>query len=121
MTYEEAKPFLKEGIKVRVVKCNCGWDRCVGKHLIEATLGRCFGSPTGWKYNDNDTELWATDELEILTNSDGSPWIGPRSNSSPFKVGDRVRVKNSEIKRTKGVRPAILRFNQMRERPCRLP
>lgn len=95
MTYEEAKPFLKEGMAVRVVSLAAD-----NSNYAPERKGR-IGTLTDWVEDCNKWRLRLEgseptdcffdkddEKLEILTNPDGSKWVHP----DEFKVGDRVKI-----------------------------
>src|SRR4051812_4421879 len=84
MKFEEAKKYLKEGMKVRFV----GDYECHDASVTTAVI-----TTLSQARNDGGGDHYFTDnhKLEILTNPDGSKWVGPGSQPiAKFKVGDRI-------------------------------
>lgn len=91
MRYEEAKQYLKEGMTICYVKVGpcCAFEN--------GDVGKIIFVDNRWKI-ENEFHLLQTksegyfqeDEIEILTNPDGTPWVHP--DKQKFKVGDRVMI-----------------------------
>lgn len=99
MKFEEAKPFLKEGMKVKGISISVFHDECDG---VIGTI-KFFGNDIHMVYPGSNYGAYLDngDELEILTKEDGiTPWEDPRKEPADppkFKVGDRVRVLKANI------------------------
>lgn len=73
MTYKEAKPHLKQGMRIKALTSEC--------HLTKERIYTYDGINT-FKQNGKHSCTfvdfnWQRFELEILTNSDGTPWVHP--------------------------------------------
>jgi hypothetical protein len=93
MRYEEAKPFLKEGMKVKIISGACCYNT-EGKTGIwneqNNRLVELEGVGYGW------CSLGPAAIIDILTESDGvTPWKDPRvkTEEPKFKVGDKLKKK----------------------------
>lgn len=106
MKYEEAKPFLKEGMTVNITLAEDNGGSCLGIMKIGDTE-RFMNNSRGVEFPTNNGHwIRPGDELEILTNPDGTPWVHPDKSipydkakemkeysAQQFKVGDRVLDK----------------------------
>jgi len=93
MQFKEAKPFLKEGMKVRIVRSyfKFNGEELVNKRGVESVVRRI--DEEGETHLENDDILYRGDELEILTNPDGSPWVHPeRTTLTEANSRDGVRA-----------------------------
>jgi hypothetical protein len=87
MTYEEAKPFLKEGMTVRL------WfydGESYVKAISKIENDKLWGFSDKWLNENGYFHAKPDAKIEILTNPDGTPWVHP--DKQKFKVGDRVRI-----------------------------
>lgn len=90
MKYEESQEFLKEGMKVKVVKGRySSFDRYNGKEFSICSIN--FDHEIAFDCEDGPLIYKDTDEFEILTEADGmTPWKDPRVEKLPFEIGQRV-------------------------------
>jgi hypothetical protein len=94
MKYEEAKPYLKEGMTIKIIGGDTPyWSSYRGKIFkVRLVNGNdCFFG------EDKKTGVLNKpyEELEILTDEHGNPWCFP--DKQTFKVGDRVRMKRGSF------------------------
>jgi hypothetical protein len=88
MTYEEARPYLQVGSKIKMLNSDDGCHRdypeiATVKSINES--GVIVNYHDGESHTETNLDSW---ELEILKNPDGSPWVHP--DKQQFKVGDMV-------------------------------
>ena len=72
MKYLDAKPYLKEGMKIKIIKSRCcpeiTGDTLIVEEVYESCVDTNDGVHSPGEYYPED------EEIEILTNPDGSKW-----------------------------------------------
>jgi hypothetical protein len=94
MTYQEAKKYLKEGMRVKI------WFEDGDTYIKKITKldgNEIWGVNEDWLPGEEGFYVATPDtKMEILTNPDGSNWVHPDEQNQEFKVGDRVRLHKAE-------------------------
>jgi hypothetical protein len=88
MMNEDAKPYLKAGMTIDITNAEDKGKNCCGSQKL---TGSTCKENTEF-HTDKGHWVRPGDELEILTNPDGSKWVHPDQEKTEFKVGDRVKI-----------------------------
>jgi hypothetical protein len=98
MKYSEAKQYLKEGMSARLIGTDCCKDEQGTVRTISQNKMRL--PVVVWYFRQsemNGHEFKNGDELEILTNPDGSPWMHPQKFKSRYRVGDIYKWEQKHL------------------------